>query len=264
MKVKRNKYHQNNRIIYLIGLLLLSLLVHFCLIQPSTYSLTATPPLPLVVSKYEYDSSSHINLLEQNDGMKHHSNVRTWEAEAKHFSKKNEEAGMIEFDEWMLSNAFVREGDVVIEFGARYGTTSCILSRNTGKTGHVIAVEPDIKVHGYLLRNLHTHRCSAYTVLGTVSNKPLYMQDANMDVGYATSTTAKPQGGGVALPSIDVATIEKTVGKRINIALIDCEGKHKYVYMYKKFQHIDCKRSSNENGMSFCLQICLLSLTFYY
>lgn len=70
--------------------------------------------------------------------------------------------------------------------------------------------------------------------------------------------------GGVALPSIDVATIEKTVGKRINIALIDCEGKHKYVHMYKKFQHIDCKRSSNENGMSFCLQICLLSLTFYY
>ena len=84
----------------------------------------------------------------------------------------------IEWDEWMLANAFVQPGDVVVEFGARFGkssifhlsfncwagagfptqtiltllafkltgTTSCVLSRNVGKHGEVISVEPDVTV----------------------------------------------------------------------------------------------------------------------
>jgi len=108
-------------------------------------------------------------MLEEHDGIYHKDKSSTWEG--------NENFNTItEFDEWMLVHAFVQEGDVVIEFGARFGTTSCILSRNVGNAGHVISVEPDIAVHGYLLRNQHRHRCNFHSVLGTVSKKPLYME----------------------------------------------------------------------------------------
>ena len=120
----------------------------------------------------------------------------------------------------MLANAFIQPGDAVIEFGARYGTTSCILSRNVGMEGHVISVEPDVLVHGYLLRNRYEHGCNFHAVLGTVSNEPLF---PGRYTGYAGQTTSV--GIGMGIPHVNVSVIEQSVEERINVALIDCEGK---------------------------------------
>lgn len=204
-------------ILSLLVLLFFALNNMFLISSPASSNVTpkdpTVPSFPLIISS-KYDSNSHIDMLEEHDGIYHKDKSSTWEG--------NENFNTItEFDEWMLVNAFVQEGDVVIEFGARFGTTSCILSRNVGNAGHVISVEPDIAVHGYLLRNQHRHRCNFHSVLGTVSKKPLYM-DSNK--GYATTTTTEVKADMNPLPYTDVTTIEKAIGKRINVALIDCEG----------------------------------------
>ena len=59
----------------------------------------------------------------------------------------------------------------------------------------------------------------AGTVLGTVSSDPIYMGKYG---GYAQLTSET--GEGPALPSIGTGEIESILGKRINVALIDCEG----------------------------------------
>ena len=39
----------------------------------------------------------------------------------------------MEWDMWMMVNAFITPLDTVIEFGARYGTTSCVIAAATNK-----------------------------------------------------------------------------------------------------------------------------------
>lgn len=175
-----------------------------------------SPPFPLILAPPVLDGGQqHVDLMEDNDGIFRQEACATWSA----LSGKSRWQCKIEWDEWMLANALVHEGDIVIEFGARYGTTSCTLSRNVGSIGQVIAVEPDFSVHGYLLRNRHDHRCDFHVVLGTVSMKPQYKAGLS---GYAQMFSDKPSG--TAFPRIDVPTIESAIGKQINVALIDCEG----------------------------------------
>ena len=65
----------------------------------------------------------------------------------------------MEWDEWQLVKAFVRPENMVLELGARLGTTSCVLAQQTGNTGRVVSVEPDTKAHRPLLRNRARHVC---------------------------------------------------------------------------------------------------------
>lgn len=164
--------------------------------------------------------SEHVDLMENDDGVLRADACATW---SHPHHPKHMWACRIEWDEWMLANAFVHEGDHVIEFGARYGTTSCVLSRNVGRRGQVVAVEPDASVHGYLLRNREEHGCSYHAVLGTVSDGPLRM---GRNEGYAqqTTTAGGEAGGAGGLPYVNRSYVEDMVGARINIALIDCEG----------------------------------------
>jgi hypothetical protein len=78
----------------------------------------------------------------------------------------------------MTSKAFVNKGDVVMEFGGRFGTTACILSRSVGRTtGAVISVEPDRNVQGHLLYNRFRHDCGFHVVLVTVAKTPLHVKE---------------------------------------------------------------------------------------
>ena len=53
----------------------------------------------------------------------------------------------MEWDEWQLVNGLVTPQDTVLELGARFGTTSCVLARRTGNSGAVVSVEPDKSIH---------------------------------------------------------------------------------------------------------------------
>ncbi|EJK77842.1 hypothetical protein THAOC_00297, partial [Thalassiosira oceanica] len=181
----------------------------------STRTMEATFPLVMVLKSEKKGPVGHFDLMENRDGRYDESKCETWIGSGGFMCD-------IEWDEWMLANAFIHPGDVVVEFGARFGTTSCILSRNVGKHGEVISVEPDFTVHGQLLRNRQSHGCDFHAVLGTVSSEPIYMATAVGRYGYAQRTSAT--GEGHALPSISTDEIETILGRKINVALIDCEG----------------------------------------
>ena len=70
----------------------------------------------------------------------------------------------MEWDEWNLVRALVKPHNVVLELGARFGTTSCVLAERTGNAGNVVAVEPDPKAHKQLLRNRERHVRSTHKI----------------------------------------------------------------------------------------------------
>ena len=49
----------------------------------------------------------------------------------------------VEWDEWQIVRAMVPKNSTVLELGARFGTTSCVLSEAVSPGGMVVAVEPD-------------------------------------------------------------------------------------------------------------------------
>ena len=58
----------------------------------------------------------------------------------------------------MMVWALVNEKSVVLEFGARYATTSCVLSYMTGNVGNVVSVDPDPTAKGDALQNMYKHK----------------------------------------------------------------------------------------------------------
>ena len=165
--------------------------------------------------------TTHINLPENNDGIFDENACNTWQhtADTGPYKKFN---CRLEWDEWMLVNALIHEGDVVMEYGARYGTTSCVISRAVGKSGHVVSIEVDPDVHGYLLLNRELHKCNYHAVLGTVSTETMYMGGS---AGYALFTSPeKKNARSVPIPRIELPTIEGILQRKFNVALIDCEG----------------------------------------
>jgi hypothetical protein len=128
----------------------------------------------------------------------------------------------IEWDEWVLAEAFVGPESRVLEFGARYGTTSCVVSRATGNKGYVVSVEVDSSVWDYLEVNRQIHKCAFHIVKGSVGDKPLAVEAKK---GYGTySKEAEGDLAGITLPNFNFEEIEWHLGYRFNTLLIDCEA----------------------------------------
>jgi FkbM family methyltransferase len=126
----------------------------------------------------------------------------------------------IEWDEWLVVSALVTPAHTVLEVGARYGTTSCMIAKATNNSGRVIAVEPDATAHHFLNVNRHNHCCNFAIAKGVVSRQPLVLHRASR--GYNTRTELGTNGE--SLPSFGIAALEAAVGSRINALLLDCEG----------------------------------------
>ncbi len=128
----------------------------------------------------------------------------------------------IEWDEWNNVRAQVTPADTVIEFGARYGTTSCVLAEATNNSGRVVSVEPDSRAYEALLQNRQRNRCNFAVVRGTVSAQTLAL-GALMKRHYNQETRLAGQGE-PALPNVSPGELEKRLGSRFTAVLIDCEG----------------------------------------
>ena len=79
----------------------------------------------------------------------------------------------LEWDEWLMVDALVSPSHCVLEVGARFGTTSCMLSRATNNSGKVIAVEPDRDVHTHLQSNRARHCCNFHVDLLRTGSIPI-------------------------------------------------------------------------------------------
>ena len=130
----------------------------------------------------------------------------------------------IEADPWRLVRALVTPEDTVIEYGARYGTTSCALAAATNNSGRVVSVEPDPAVADALLSNLASHRCNAHAVLGSVGDEPLVLRTDKPTNGYDLGSRSARAGEQTRVAHFTLRAIERRIGRRFDAAIIDCEG----------------------------------------
>lgn len=152
----------------------------------------------------------------------------------RHFrGPKNMKCG-VEFDEWTMARALVRPTDTVIEFGARYGTTSCALANATKNSGRVVAVEPDGEALPYLLANRQQNQCAFAVLKGVLGTRALEFLKSKSD-GYDSATKVVRAGvrgssqrtgphRAQTVPATTLESVETALGSRIDVALIDCEG----------------------------------------
>lgn len=134
----------------------------------------------------------------------------------------------VEWDEWQIVRALgsILVNSTVLELGARFGTTSCVLSEAVGEYGAVVSVEPDPAVQTLLLRNLASHRCgNVHVVRGVVGQRPQLLGPPTGYGGVGTRTLAasSANSSGV-LPSVRLQAIESAIDRKIDALLIDCEG----------------------------------------
>ena len=71
----------------------------------------------------------------------------------------------VEWDMHLLVREIIDPSDTVLEFGGRYGTTTCAVAVRQNNSGALIAVEPDPKVWAiqevgmrYKMNNLLNHK----------------------------------------------------------------------------------------------------------
>jgi len=127
-----------------------------------------------------------------------------------------------EFPEHALVRDWVPPDAVVMEFGARFGTTSCEIARKLNNSGNVVVVEPDLNVWDVLEANLKSHECNAHLLRGAVSSVDLHMAaKLNVKRGYSNRALQK---GGVVVPGYNLHEVESALGKKVDSLLIDCEG----------------------------------------
>jgi hypothetical protein len=119
----------------------------------------------------------------------------------------------------------------VLEFGARFGTTTCFLAAKQNNSGMLVSVEPDSSVWPALERNRAGHNCASWVVHGIVSN------GARLGVtpgpgGYSTrSHEMMPgEGEGVIGGHWTFRQIQQITGFAFNTLLIDCEGCMQFIF----------------------------------
>ena len=153
---------------------------------------------------------------------------------------------LIERDMFSVAKELITPDDVVLEVGARYGTTTCAVARYQGNSGNLIAVEADPSVWRVLQYNLATHSCKAHLVLGVMGEKDLVLVDENqlinMPLGYAKVTSEDENAKGTHVAHFSWDDIETQTGLKINTVIFDCEGcmfpilkayKHKFSQIQK-------------------------------
>lgn len=128
----------------------------------------------------------------------------------------------IEWDEWIMSAALVKPSSGILELGARWGTTSCILASLQNNTGRIVAVEPQSSVIAGLKANRDAHLCNFNILNGIVGEKNGFFDSPG---GYGSRTCVQqPCNGGEQVQAVKFEEVEAFVGFQFDTLLFDCEG----------------------------------------
>jgi FkbM family methyltransferase len=134
----------------------------------------------------------------------------------------------IESDMWTLVRALVRVDSTVLELGARYGTTSCVLAEMTQNSGRLVSVEPDPNAHDALRRNLRAHRCNAGVFRGTVGRTTQTLVEGRRggrNASYERQTQPAALDAKHALDRLTPRELATLSGLgEFDTLVIDCEG----------------------------------------
>ena len=123
-----------------------------------------------------------------------------------------------EVAEHTLVKRWIPRDATVLEMGARYGTTSCAISRALGNSGKQVAVEPDERVWNAISQNRATHNCNFILHRGIVGGGGYVLS------GLQYGKRAHREKGISGIPHLTMAEAERVYGLRFDTLLIDCEG----------------------------------------
>ena len=115
----------------------------------------------------------------------------------------------------------IREGDKVLELGARYGTVSAVILDNVKDEHDCVIVEPDGKVTDALKSNLKgCNYGDARVFVGTIGSKK---QKIKGDYNYATYTV-ECNDDTCDIDNLTYDDLQKRYNIEFNTIVADCEG----------------------------------------
>lgn len=127
-----------------------------------------------------------------------------------------------------LVRKYIKKEDIVLEFGGRFGTTSCEIARTQGNSGKLVSVEPDSSVWYLLAYNRQFHQCNFWIYRGVVSSRSssqMKLQSASYDTRTIPAQISRNSNeSSNLLPSVTIKQLEDKLKLRFNVLLIDCEG----------------------------------------
>jgi FkbM family methyltransferase len=135
----------------------------------------------------------------------------------------------IEGDMWTMVRALLDPNLAVLELGARYGTTSCVLAAQTRNSGRVVSVEPDPRAHVVLQENLHRHSCSVGVFRGTIGHTTQVIAENPRQPNQTYELRTRPfstASDSLArrLDRLTASELERFTGLRFGSLVVDCEG----------------------------------------
>ena len=132
----------------------------------------------------------------------------------------------MEWDIWVIVRALVTPLHTVIEFGARFGTSSCVLADATANSGRVVSVEVDASVYEHLMHNREQHRCNFHVVQGSVASTRLVRAGhGKLHSGYAfTMKSVDHSNRSSTVPNLRFTEVEDATKLRFDVAVVDCEA----------------------------------------
>lgn len=126
-----------------------------------------------------------------------------------------------EIDEQYLAKHFVKENDIVLELGARFGAVSCTVNEILINKTNQVVVEPDERVWETLEKNKLFNKCQFNIVKGFISREKLGLTNLNSPEGYATTSERNDKS---SIPSYTLEEIQNKYNLKFNVLIADCEG----------------------------------------
>jgi len=136
----------------------------------------------------------------------------------------------IESPEHVLVRKWIPADATVMEFGARFGTTTCEIARKLENSGRLVSIEPDSNAWDWLESNVKAHNCHSHVLRGAVSGSPTEMLASgyggqSLASGSTWKSWIRSKLGLVqAVPTFTFDDVEKASGLKFDTLLIDCEG----------------------------------------
>jgi FkbM family methyltransferase len=126
-----------------------------------------------------------------------------------------------EWEEQKLAGMYIKENDIVLELGARYGSVSCIINSKLKNKLNQVVVEPDNRVWSVLERNRHVNNCEFHIVKGFISRKKLGLENLDNCRGYGTTFVEETNS---IIPSFTLEEVKEQYNLKFNVLVADCEG----------------------------------------
>jgi hypothetical protein len=120
-----------------------------------------------------------------------------------------------------LAKKYIKENDVVLELGARYGSVSCAINSKLNCKTNQVSVEPDDRVWNALERNRIVNKADFHIVKGFISNKKLGLTQLDSWIGYGATSIEDENS---KIPSFSLKEITDKYNLNFNVLVADCEG----------------------------------------